>query len=81
MTKDCDCFDNPNMPKMVDDIGIAASTDPVAVDNAALDLVEKKAGQKLAELLENVKLNTRCQIEHAESIGLGSSSYRLIEID
>jgi uncharacterized Fe-S center protein len=81
MTKDCDCFDNPNMPKMVGDIGIAASADPVAVDRVALDLVEKKAGLKLAELLENVKLNTRCQIEHAESIGLGSSSYRLIEID
>ncbi|MHC4555954.1 MAG: DUF362 domain-containing protein [Planctomycetota bacterium] len=81
ITKDCDCFDTPNMPKMVDDIGIAASANPVAVDRAALDLVEKKAGQKLAELLENVKLNTRCQIEHAESIGLGSSSYRLIEID
>jgi uncharacterized Fe-S center protein len=81
MTKDCDCFDAPNMRKIVDDIGIAASTDPVAVDSAALDLVQKKAGCKLAELLENDKLNPRCQIEHAERIGLGSSSYELIKID
>ncbi|MFB0525170.1 MAG: DUF362 domain-containing protein, partial [Phycisphaerae bacterium] len=51
VTKDCDCFDQPNMPKIVDDIGIVASTDPVAVDKVALDLVEAKAGKKLAKLL------------------------------
>ena len=81
ITKDCDCFSAPNMDKIVDDIGIAASTDPVAVDKATLDLVEIKAGRKLAELLKNNKLDPRYQIEHAERIGLGSSSYELIEID
>jgi len=81
ITKDCDCFDTPDMGKMVDDIGITASRDPVAVDKAALDLVENKAGRKLAELLENDKLDPRYQIEHAERIGLGSSSYELIEVD
>jgi len=81
VTKDCDCFDTPNMDKIVDDIGIAASTDPVALDKAALDLVENKAGRKLAELLENDKLDPRYQIEHAERIGLGSSSYEFIEVD
>ncbi len=81
MTKDCDCFDTPNMRKIVDDIGIVASTDPVAVDAAALDLVEKKAGRKLAELLNNDELDPRCQIEHAERIGLGSRDYELIQID
>ncbi len=79
ITKDCDCFDRPNMPKMVEDIGILASTDPVAVDAAALDLVEKKAKKKLAELMENDKLDPRCQIEHARRIGLGSSEYELME--
>jgi len=69
------------MYKIVDDIGIAASRDPVAVDKAALDLVENKAGRKLVKLLENDKLDPRYQIEHAERIGLGSSSYELIEID
>ncbi|MHC4426892.1 MAG: DUF362 domain-containing protein [Planctomycetota bacterium] len=80
VTKDCDCFDAPNMPKIVDDIGIVASTDPVAVDKAALDLVEKKSKRRLAELLENDKLDPCCQIGHAERIGLGSSKYELIEI-
>jgi len=81
ITKDCDCFDAPNMGKIVEDIGIIASTDPVAVDKAALDLVEKKTGKKLAELLGNDKLDTSCQIAHGESIGLGSSNYELIKID
>jgi len=81
VTKDCDCLDKPNMPKIVDDIGIAASTDPVAIDKAALDLVEAKAGKKLAKLLKNDKLDPRYQIEHAQRIGLGSSKYELIKID
>jgi uncharacterized Fe-S center protein len=81
ITKDCDCFDTPNMRKIVEDIGVLASTDPVAIDKAALDLVENKSGKKLTELLGNSRLNTNCQIEHGESIGLGSSNYELIRID
>jgi uncharacterized Fe-S center protein len=81
ITKDCDCFGSPDMDKIVGDIGIIASTDPVAVDKAALDLVEKESGKKLTELLGNAKLDTNCQIEHGENIGLGSSNYELIEID
>lgn len=81
VTKDCDCFDTPDMRKIVDDIGIAASTDPVAVDKLAIDLVEKKAGKKLPQLLENDRLSPRYQIEHAERIGLGSAKYQLIEVD
>ncbi|MCH7559630.1 MAG: hypothetical protein IIB56_19565, partial [Planctomycetes bacterium] len=69
------------MDKIVDDIGIVASTDPVAVDKAALDLVENKAGRKLAELVENDELDPCYQIEHAERIGLGSTSYELIEVN
>ena len=81
VTKDCDCFDTPNMRKIVDDIGIIASTDPVAIDKAALDLVESKAGRKLQELILNPELDPTWQIRHAESIGLGSSEYELIEIE
>ncbi|MHC4482955.1 MAG: DUF362 domain-containing protein, partial [Planctomycetota bacterium] len=81
VTKDCDCFDTPNLPKIVDDIGILASADPVAVDKAALDLVEEKAGRKLPELLKNSKLNPHYQLEHAEQIGLGSADYQLIKAD
>ena len=81
VSRDCDCFDKPNIRKIVDDIGIAVSTDPVAVDKAALDLVETRGGGKLAKLLENNKLDPRYQIEHAERIGLGSTDYELIEVD
>jgi hypothetical protein len=80
VTADCDCMDRPNMRKIADDIGIAASSDPVAVDKAALDLVEKKTGQTLAKLLRNKRLDPRYQIEHAERIGLGSSNYELVEV-
>jgi len=81
ITKDCDCIDTPDMPAIVDDIGIVASTDPVAVDKAALDLVEKKAGKSLAKLVGNSKLNPMYQLEHAERIGLGTTDYDLINVD
>jgi len=80
VTKDCDCFDTPNMHKIVDDIGIVASTDPVAVDKAAIDLIEVRTGKKIAQSLDNKKLDPRYQIEHAERVGLGSSSYELIKL-
>ena len=69
------------MRKIVDDIGIAASTDPVAVDKAAVDLVETTAGKKLAKLLGNDKLEPGYQFEHAQRIGLGSTNYELIEVN
>ena len=81
VTKDCDCFDRKDMPIIVDDIGILASTDPVAVDKASIDLVESRSGKTIAQLLDNDKLDPRYQIEHAEHIGLGSTDYKLIEID
>ena len=81
VTKDCDCFGTADMHKIVDDIGILASTDPVAVDKAALDLVEATGGRKLAELLENDKLEPNYQIEHAELVGLGSANYELMEVN
>ena len=69
------------MSKIVDDIGIVASSDPVAVDKSALDLVENRSGKKLAELINNDKLNPVHQFEHARRIGLGSTDYKLIEVE
>jgi uncharacterized Fe-S center protein len=80
MTKDCDCFDKANMPTMVGDIGIMASADPVAVDRAAIDMVENRAGRRLPELIGNSNLDWRHQIEHAVKIGLGSADYECIEV-
>ena len=81
VTRDCDCFDKKDMQKIVDDIGILASTDPVAVDKASIDIVESKTGKTIANLLKKKELDSRFQIEHAERIGLGSSDYELIEIE
>jgi len=81
VTGDCDCFDKKDMTKIVDDIGILASNDPVAVDKASIDIVEKKSGKTIAELLGKDELDPRFQIEHAEHLGLGTADYELIEID
>jgi uncharacterized Fe-S center protein len=80
ITKDCDCYGMANMGKIVEDIGIAASADPVAVDKATLDLVEEAGGKPLAELLKNDKLDPSSQFEHAERIGLGSTDYKITEV-
>ncbi|MBN1505953.1 MAG: DUF362 domain-containing protein [Sedimentisphaerales bacterium] len=80
VTKDCDCFDRADMPTMVDDLGILASTDPVAVDKAAIDLVEASGGKKLGRLIGSGKLDWRWQIEHAVKIGLGSAEYELVDV-
>lgn len=80
MTKDCDCFDQPDMPRIVEDIGILASADPVAVDQAAIDLVEARGGRRLPQLIGNSRLEWRHQIEHAVRIGLGQAEYELVEV-
>ena len=75
---DCDCDGNPEEPD-IHDIGILASTDPVALDQACLDLVWKAEGnEKLLWRIEDRQgLHT---LEHAEEIGLGSRSYTLVDI-
>jgi len=65
ITKDCDCMGHTDH-NIVRDIGILGSTDPVAVDAAAIDLMEKTAGKPLNEISEYPNLNGKWQIEHAE---------------
>ena len=79
ITSDCDCMGNPDH-NIVKDIGILGSTDPVAVDAAAIDLMEKTAGNPLDKISEYPNLNGKWQIEHAEKIDLGSRKYTLVEI-
>jgi uncharacterized protein len=78
MTKDCDCMDRAQEKIMVD-IGILASNDLVAADQATLDLTEQAAGRSLSEL-SFPELDPTLQIAHAEKMGLGSRSYRLVEV-
>ncbi len=79
ITKDCDCMGYPDH-NIVKDIGILGSTDPVAVDQASIDLMEKTAGKPLDKISEYPNLNGKWQLEHAEKIGLGTRKYSLVEI-
>ena len=81
VTEDCDCFKQPKMKKISPDIGIAASTDPVAVDKASIDLIEESTGKQIQKLLKRSGLNPFFQIKHAEKIGIGTTDYQLIEVN
>ncbi len=79
LSVDCDCDGNPAEPDM-HDIGILASFDPVAVDQACIDFVySAEDGQSLIQRIES--RNGLHTLEHAEKIGLGSRAYQLVSID
>ena len=79
LSMDCDCDSNPAEPDM-HDIGILASFDPVALDQACIDLVY--AADDGASLIQRIESrNGLHTLEHGEAIGLGSRTYELINID
>ncbi len=81
LSVDCDCDGNPAEPDM-HDIGILASTDPVALDQACIDLVYAQKDGDGASLVERIESrNGLHTLEHAEEIGLGSRAYTLVNID
>ncbi len=75
ITKDCDCLGIRQEP-LIEDVGILASRDPVAIDQAVLDLFRERAGRTL-ESMSYPRLDGRIQIQAAERLGLGSSRYEL----
>ena len=79
LSVDCDCDGHPAEPD-IHDIGILASTDPVALDQACVDLVYQAEGsESLVKRIESRHgIHT---LEHAAEIGLGSRTYELINID
>jgi len=78
LTKDCDCL-APGSEIVARDVGFAASLDPVALDQAAMDLVKKAEGKSLGRLAYP-KLDENVQLEHAERIGLGGRKYEIVEV-
>ena len=79
LSVDCDCDGNPDEPDM-HDIGILASFDPVALDQACVDLVyQAQDSEALVNRIES--RNGIHTLEHAEEIGLGSRTYELVNID
>lgn len=73
ITEECDCAGTIMKP-IAANIGILAGKDPVALDAACLDLVQKNSGRKLFE-------KGRASLFHAEKIGMGTMKYELIEIN
>jgi len=72
ITKNCDCEGHAMKP-IAKDIGVFASLDPVAIDQACLDVLDRKEGKKIFS-------RGRYTLEYAEKIGLGSRKYELVEI-
>ncbi len=91
ITPACDCYEYSDRP-IVGDIGLLASTDPVAIDQAAVDLVNQQTGNRDSQLSGNFlpgqdkfrglypKVDWQGQLIYAETLGLGSRQYELISI-
>lgn len=78
---DCDCDANPHDPEMAD-IGIFASLDPVAIDQACVDAVYASSDPGKAALIERMEsLNGIHTVEAAAALGLGTREYETIELD
>jgi uncharacterized Fe-S center protein len=87
----CDCYSYNDAP-IVADIGIVASNDPVAIDQASADLVNQAEGLKDSSLTKNYKpgedkfralypnVDWEIQLKYAEEIGLGTRGYELVKI-
>ena len=81
LSVDCDCDSNPHAPEMAD-LGIFASTDPVALDQACYDAVINAEDPGKAALIE--RMNSRHGIhtvEAASDLGLGNRNYEIVNID
>ena len=94
VSPNCDCWGYNDYP-LVPDIGIAASFDPIALDQACVDLVNKAPALPGSEICNSDKhdlsgsdkfklthpdTNWQSGLEHGEKIGIGSRNYKLIEI-
>jgi hypothetical protein len=78
---DCDCDSNPAEPEL-DDMGILASSDPVALDQACVDMIYAADSSKSASLRHRIESKNGIHtLEYASDMGLGSRKYRLVSID
>ena len=81
LSVDCDCDSDPETPCM-EDIGITASLDLVAIDRASLDLIYKSQDPGRDHFLERVETRHGAHtIEHSVTLGLGTTFYEFVNID
>ena len=79
LSVDCDCDGNASDPCMKD-IGVLASTDPIALDQACLDLVYNSNDEGKDKLIERIESRHGVHtIEAAKELGFGEREYELIE--
>ncbi|MBU0756499.1 MAG: DUF362 domain-containing protein [Nanoarchaeota archaeon] len=71
ITKGCDCI-GKKMKPFAKDAGVFVSTDPVAIDTACIDIIEKQEGKKV--------FKGKYTLDYAEKIGLGKKKYELVEM-
>jgi uncharacterized Fe-S center protein len=80
LSTSCDC-DSSAPPPSMPDIGILASTDPVALDKASLDQIYARPEAERHELVERIEsCGGSYQVIYAEKMGLGSQEYTLVNI-
>ncbi|MDE6260058.1 MAG: DUF362 domain-containing protein [Oscillospiraceae bacterium] len=81
MSVDCDCCAVAEDPK-IGDIGILASLDPVALDQACLDLVYQSDDPGKADLIKRIESRNGVHtVEAAAALGIGSREYELVTLD
>lgn len=80
LSVDCDCDNNPEEPKMAD-IGIFASTDPVAIDQACVDAVYNSPDPGKSALIERMESRHGIHtVETAAALGLGNRDYEIVTV-
>jgi uncharacterized protein len=78
INQECDCWSLENH-QVAPDVGILASLDPVSIDKASFDLVNKACGRDIFKEIHPGPDGLK-QLEHAAHIGLGNLDYELIEL-
>ena len=78
INKECDCWGADN-PRIAPDVGILASSDPVSIDKASFDLVNKASGKDIFKATHPDQDGIK-QLKYAQEIGLGNLDYELIEL-
>ena len=78
INKECDCWGQEN-PRIAPDVGMFASLDPVAIDQASYDMVNKVCKKDIFRSTHPDQ-NGDIQLSYSEKIGLGSRKYDLIEV-
>ncbi|MDR2395318.1 MAG: DUF362 domain-containing protein [Endomicrobium sp.] len=77
ISKYCDCFSVPKNNPLMEDVGIVAGADPVAVDQASYDLINKSYGKNFFKEIYP-QINPIVQLQYAQDLGLGSREYTLV---